>query len=152
MVNPTHFISDSPEETQALGEGWGREAESGWVFGLCGDLGVGKTQLVKGIARGLGFNGKVQSPTFALINEYDGGRLPVFHLDLYRLETRKEIIGAGLEEYLYNPNGVAVIEWIERWIGTEPVTEGSVGMKFRMVKIEQLSETERRISYEDFGA
>ncbi|MBA4147451.1 MAG: tRNA (adenosine(37)-N6)-threonylcarbamoyltransferase complex ATPase subunit type 1 TsaE [Verrucomicrobia bacterium] len=151
-MNPTSFISRSPEETQALGEGWGREAQLGWVFGLSGDLGAGKTQLVKGIACGLGFFNKVQSPTFALINEYDGGRLPIFHIDLYRLESRKEIVGAGLEEYFYDPPGVAVIEWIERWLGTEPGSLVSSGSNFRMVKIEQLSETERRISYEDFGA
>ena len=148
-MRSVYHISHSPEETQALGEQWGREAESGWVFGLSGDLGAGKTQLIKGIARGLGYNGKVQSPTFGLVNEYDGGRLPIFHLDLYRLESRQEIIGAGLEEYLYAPRGVSVIEWIERWTSAEPE---AVGPKFRMINIEQLSETERRISYEDFGS
>jgi len=145
-------ISHSPEETQALGEQWGREAESGWVFGFSGDLGAGKTQLIKGIARGLGYAGKVQSPTFGLVNEYDGGRLPIFHLDLYRLESRQEIIGAGLEEFLYAPKGISVIEWIERWTGPENGKPENVGPKFRRVKIEQLSETERRISYEDFGS
>src|SRR5437870_6809587 len=108
------FISRSPEETMALGEQWGRVATSGWVIGLTGDLGAGKTQLIKGIARGLGITAGVHSPTFALINIYEGGRLTLFHLDLYRLETRKQITSAGLEEYL-NPDGVAVIEWAERW-------------------------------------
>ncbi|MFN7140267.1 MAG: tRNA (adenosine(37)-N6)-threonylcarbamoyltransferase complex ATPase subunit type 1 TsaE [Limisphaerales bacterium] len=154
-MNSSPFISHTPADTQALGERWGLEAQSGWVFGLSGDLGAGKTQLVKGLARGLGFTGKVQSPTFALINEYDGGRLPIFHLDLYRLETRQEIIGAGLEEFLFRPRGVAVVEWIERWL---PDRETSLslyqnsGSKLRLVTIEQINDTDRRISYEDIGA
>ena len=68
------FISRSPEETSALGEQWGRDAQPGWVIGLSGDLGAGKTQLVRGIARGIGVTDRVHSPTFALINEYGGGR------------------------------------------------------------------------------
>jgi tRNA threonylcarbamoyladenosine biosynthesis protein TsaE len=75
------FTSHSPEETQALGEAWGREAGKGWIIGLTGDLGAGKTQLVKGIARGLGIKARIQSPTFALVNEYGEGRLPLAHLD-----------------------------------------------------------------------
>jgi tRNA threonylcarbamoyladenosine biosynthesis protein TsaE len=145
-------ISHSPEETQALGEAWGRAAQEGLVIGLSGDLGAGKTQLVKGIARGLGYDGKVQSPTFALINEYSGGRLSIFHLDLYRLETREQIIGAGLEEYFYQPRGVAVIEWIERWTGDDLSRATLCCPNFRLVKIEQSGETERRISYENPGA
>src|SRR5580765_6406874 len=103
------FISHSPTETEALGESWGRAAERGLVIGLSGDLGAGKTQLVKGLARGLDITTRVHSPTFTLVNEYSGGRLRLFHLDLYRLETRKQIIGAGLEDYL-QPDGMAVIE------------------------------------------
>src|SRR6185436_10394170 len=113
------LISHSPEETFAIGEQWGREAQRGWVIGLSGDLGAGKTQLVKGIARGLGSPGRVHSPTFALLNEYGGGRLPLFHVDLYRLNNREEVIGAGLEEYLINPDGITVVEWIERWLPRE---------------------------------
>src|SRR5262245_24403162 len=109
-------ISHSPGETEALGEAWGRIAQSGFVLGLTGDLGTGKTQLVKGLARGLGISQRVHSPTFALVNIYTGGRLTLFHLDLYRLETREQILGAGLEEYL-SPDGVSVIEWAERWFG-----------------------------------
>ena len=90
------FISRSPEETLQLGEQWGSEAPAGSVIGLTGDLGAGKTQLVKGIARGLGVSDRVHSPTFALLHEYRGGRLPLFHLDLYRLETHDQIAGAGL--------------------------------------------------------
>src|SRR6185369_1969183 len=110
------FISHSPAETEALGESWGRAVTRGLVIGLSGDLGAGKTQLVKGLARGLDITTRVHSPTFTLVNEYSGGRVRLFHLDLYRLETREQITAAGLEEYL-QPDGVAVIEWAERWFG-----------------------------------
>ena len=153
------LISRSPDETLALGEAWGREAQRNWVIGLSGDLGAGKTQLVKGLARGLGSPARVHSPTFALLNEYDGGRLPLFHLDLYRLNNAGEVAGAGLEEYLVNPEGVAVVEWIERWLGAaSPDSQSSIAesrvlarsMRIaRLVQIETLSETERRITYED---
>jgi tRNA threonylcarbamoyladenosine biosynthesis protein TsaE len=152
MVMAT-YLSHNPAETEALGEAWGRTASSGLVIGLSGDLGAGKTQLVKGLARGLGFPGRVHSPTFTLVNVYTGGRLALFHLDLYRLETRAQIFGAGLEEYL-NPAGVAVIEWAERWFEAEhPTTniQQPTSNFVRMVTIETLNETERRISYEDFG-
>ena len=143
-------ISKSPEETFALGEAWGREAQRGWVIGLSGDLGAGKTQLVKGLARGLGSTARVHSPTFALLNEYAEGRASLFHLDLYRLNNADDVRCAGLEEYLINPPGVAVVEWIERWLPLEPGRNTSL-IK-RLVWIETLSETERRITYEDSGA
>src|SRR6266704_6746443 len=114
------FISNSAVDTERLGESWSKALQSGWVLGLSGDLGASKTQLVKGLARGLAIPTLVQSPTFALINVYTGGRLPLFHLDLYRLDTREQIIAAGLEDYL-SPQGVTVIEWVERWLdGKEP--------------------------------
>lgn len=141
------FISHNPAETESLGESWGRDAQRGLVIALSGDLGAGKTQLVKGLARGLGITARVHSPTFTLVNEYAGGRLKLFHLDLYRLETREQIFSAGLEEYL-QPEGVAVIEWAER------LEDGGWKMedgKIRKVKIEIISETERRIVYEDSG-
>ncbi len=140
------FISHSPTDTEALGEEWGREARRGWVIALSGDLGAGKTQLVRGLARGLGTTARVHSPTFTLVNEYGGGRLRLFHLDLYRLETAGQIRGAGLEEFL-QPEGVAVIEWAER------LANNKWGMtSVRKVRIEILGETERRIVYEDSGA
>jgi tRNA threonylcarbamoyladenosine biosynthesis protein TsaE len=145
------FISHSPEETAALGEQWAREAKPGWIIGLSGDLGAGKTQLVRGLARGLGIAGRIQSPTFALVNEYAGGRLPLAHLDLYRLETPEQIIGAGLEEYFTGPRGVAVIEWCERWPGFNPNSEFRIPHS-RRVRIEQTAESERCITYEDSGA
>ena len=144
------FISHSSAETESLGEKWGREVTPGAVIGLSGDLGAGKTQLVKGIALGLGVKARVHSPTFTLVNEYGGGRLKLFHLDLYRLETREQIIGAGLEEYL-QPDGVTVIEWAERWRELQHPTSSARGApaNVRLVRIEILSETERRITYED---
>ena len=137
------LISHSPAETEALGERWGREAQRGLVIALSGALGVGKTQLVKGLARGLGATARVHSPTFTLVNEYGGGRLTLFHLDLYRLETREQILSAGVEEYL-QPDGVAVIEWAERL-----TTAVWSQVKLRRVTIEVLGLTDRRISYED---
>src|SRR5438552_15528085 len=92
-------ISRSPPETEALGETWGKEAPFGTVLALRGDLGAGKTQLVKGFARGLGIDSRVTSPTFALVNTYTGVRLTLFHLDLHRLAAREQILPAGLEEY-----------------------------------------------------
>ncbi len=143
------FISHSPADTQSLGESWGRTAECGWVIALSGDLGAGKTELVKGIARGLDVATRVHSPTFTLVNEYGGGRLRLFHLDLFRLETPKQIVMAGLEEFL-QPKGVAVIEWAERLENSR--SQLAEGGWFKRVKIEILSETERRIVYDDFGA
>jgi tRNA threonylcarbamoyladenosine biosynthesis protein TsaE len=147
------FTSHSPEETLALGEAWGRAARRGDVFALSGDLGAGKTQLVKGIALGLGSAARVHSPTFTLLNQYDGGRLPLFHLDLYRLNSPQQVIGAGLEPYLADPDGVTVVEWAERWFG-EPETRNPKPetTNVRWVKLEATGETERRINYDDPGA
>ena len=142
------IISHNPAETEALGEKFGHAAERGLVLALSGDLGAGKTQLVKGIARGLGAAARVHSPTFTLVNEYGGGRLKLFHLDLYRLETPAQILSAGIEEYL-SPDGVAVIEWAERLEdGRWKMEDG----KIRKVKIEIISESVRKIIYDDFGA
>jgi tRNA threonylcarbamoyladenosine biosynthesis protein TsaE len=173
------YISHSPAETAALGEQWGRAAESGLVIGLSGDLGAGKTQFVKGLARGLGIAERVHSPTFALVNIYSGGRLTLFHWDLYRLDSRQQIAAAGLEDYL-NPAGVTVIEWAERWFPQVQSLESgvqsprskvqspqrphpdhrspiadcqspitSLACPFRRVQMEVLSETERRFIYDD---
>jgi len=140
------FISHNPAETETLGEHWGREVPSGQVIALTGDLGAGKTQLVRGLARGLGVKSRVHSPTFTLVNEYGGGRLKLFHLDLYRLETAAQIHGAGIEEF-FQPDGVAVIEWAER----VPLEEWRT-TRLRRVYIEVVNETQRRIAYEDTGA
>jgi tRNA threonylcarbamoyladenosine biosynthesis protein TsaE len=147
------YTSHSPEETLALGEVWGRSATPGLVIGLSGDLGAGKTQITKGVARGLGVTSRVHSPTFTLVNEYSGGRLPLCHIDLYRLDTPDQIIGAGLEEY-FHPAGVSVIEWAERWFGKGGDWKGRLGKVphcFRRVQIEIINETGRLITYEDAG-
>jgi tRNA threonylcarbamoyladenosine biosynthesis protein TsaE len=136
------FFSHSPAETESLGEQFGRAAKCGWVIALTGELGAGKTQFVRGLARELGVTTRVHSPTFTLVNEYGGGRLKLFHLDLYRLETREQILSAGVEEFL-SPDGVSVIEWAERLKAESGMVE---------VKIEIVGESERKIIYDDFGA
>jgi tRNA threonylcarbamoyladenosine biosynthesis protein TsaE len=147
------FISNSPAETEALGESWGRAADTGWVIGLSGELGAGKTQLVKGIARGLGITTRVHSPTFNLLNEYQGERLRLFHLDLYRLDSPQQVHGAGLDDYLWTPDGVAVIEWIERWLTSTDADRETQQLppRFRWARIEAIGEQQRQITYEDFG-
>lgn len=105
-------ISHSADETLALGEGLGRTAQPGDVLWLHGDLGAGKTEMTKGIATGVGAQDPVSSPSFALIHEYHGGRLPLFHIDLYRLET-ESALDLGVEDYLEG-DGLTVIEWGER--------------------------------------
>ena len=137
------FISHSPDETETFAARVGTHIQSGCVIGLSGELGAGKTQFVKGLARGLGVNDRVHSPTFTLLNIYNGGRLSLFHLDLYRLESQEQIVGAGLEEY-FSPSGVSVIEWIERWTGPKPAG-------YRRFCLEIINETERCITYENSG-
>lgn len=143
----TH-ISRSPEDTLELGRAWGRDASAGLVITLDGELGAGKTQLVRGIAAGLGFPGRVHSPTFALVNEYPGGRLPLAHLDLYRLEGAAALRSAGLEEYVCGPAGVVVVEWFDRWLDAALPAPGG---HWRRVRLGILGEREREIVYEDSG-
>ena len=145
------FISHSPAETEALGKKFGRAAQRGQVIALSGDLGAGKTQFVRGLARGLEISSRVHSPTFTLVNEYGGGRLKLFHLDLYRLETAAQILSAGIGEFL-SPDGVSVIEWAER-LANEELRMQNADTKHRMISVrfEIVSETERKIIYDDFG-
>lgn len=141
-------VTRTVRETEALGERLGRLARAGEVYGLCGDLGAGKTAWVRGFARGLGFTGRVRSPTFSLVNEYSGGRLPVHHLDLYRLSGPAEVLSAGLEEFLAEPDGVSVVEWVERWI----TGSAAVGSGVRWIRFLALDETTREIVHDDPGA
>jgi tRNA threonylcarbamoyladenosine biosynthesis protein TsaE len=106
------FHSRSPGGTERLGEKIGKVLEPGMVIALIGELGAGKTTLTKGIARGLGVTGLVHSPTFTLIHEH-AGRLPVYHFDLYRLESPRELEEVGYDGYLYG-EGVCIIEWAEK--------------------------------------
>ena len=106
-------ILNSVESAQAFGESWAADLVGGEIFALHGVLGAGKTQLAKGLARGLGYRGDVTSPTFTIVHEYRGGRLPMYHIDLYRIQNEKDAIDIGLEEYIPG-DGVTVIEWPER--------------------------------------
>ena len=107
------FITNSPEETEALGARLARALEPGAVVAFTGDLGAGKTAFVRGLARGLGIRDRVTSPTFTIVNEYEGGRLPLFHFDLYRLGSADELFDIGWEDYLAR-GGVCAVEWSER--------------------------------------
>ena len=103
------FVTNSPEE---LGERLGRALSPGDVVAFTGDLGAGKTAFTRGIARGLGIGDRVTSPTFAIVNEYEGGRLPLFHFDMYRLTSSDELFDIGWEDYLAR-GGVCAVEWSE---------------------------------------
>ena len=107
------FITNTPEETEALGARLARALEPGAVVAFTGDLGAGKTAFVRGLARGLGVQDRVTSPTFTIVNEYEGGRLPLFHFDLYRLGCADELFDIGWEDYLAR-GGVCAVEWSER--------------------------------------
>ena len=104
--------TDSVLQTEALGERLGRALKSGAVIAYTGDLGAGKTAFTRGLARGLDIPGQVTSPTFTIVNEYEGGRLPLFHFDMYRLGSSDELFDIGWEDYLAR-NGVCAVEWSE---------------------------------------
>jgi tRNA threonylcarbamoyladenosine biosynthesis protein TsaE len=108
------FTTQTPEETLDLGQKIGRKLIPGDLLLLSGDLGTGKTTLVQGISLGLGVGPEqyVRSPSFTLINQYQGN-LPVYHIDLYRIESGPDLVNLGLEEYLFG-EGVALVEWAER--------------------------------------
>ena len=108
------IISHSAEETFRAGEAEGARVRAGDVLALVGDLGAGKTQWVKGLAAGLGCDAAVTSPTFTLIHEYGGGRLPLYHVDCCRLESPEELLGIGLDDYL-DGRGVLAIEWADKF-------------------------------------
>jgi tRNA threonylcarbamoyladenosine biosynthesis protein TsaE len=108
------IISHSAEETFRAGEAAAGRVRAGDVLALVGDLGAGKTQWVKGLAAGLGSNATVTSPTFTLIHEYRGGRLPLYHVDCYRLGRAEELLGIGLDDYL-DGRGVLVMEWADKF-------------------------------------
>jgi len=112
-MNTRFFESASAAETQAFGAEMAAGLKAGDVLLLRGDLGAGKTCLVTGLAKGLGSDFEVSSPTFTLINEYKGGRLPLYHIDLYRLDSGAQIEGLGLDEY-FDGDGVCAVEWPER--------------------------------------
>ena len=106
------YLSNSVEETEALGAELAGRLEPGDVVAFTGDLGAGKTAFVRGLARGLGIPDRVTSPTFTIGNEYEGGRLPLFHFDMYRLGSSDELFDIGWEDYLAR-GGVCAVEWSE---------------------------------------
>ena len=113
------FTSNNVEQTIAAGRIYGEQACRGDVFALCGDLGAGKTQFVKGFVAGLGSNADVTSPTFVLLHEYGDGRLPVFHFDFYRVESREALSRIGFDDYIFG-DGVSLIEWADRYSSLIP--------------------------------
>lgn len=106
------YLSHSPEETEHIGEMLGRRLRPGTVVAYRGGLGMGKTAFTRGLARGLGCAGRVTSPTFTIVNEYDGAT-PLFHFDMYRLGSSDELFDIGWEDYLTR-DGVCAVEWSER--------------------------------------
>ena len=106
------FITNSERETEELGVRLAERLEPGNVVAFTGDLGAGKTAFTRGLARGLGITDRVTSPTFTIVNEYEGGRLPLFHFDLYRLSSSNELFDIGWEDYLAR-GGVCAVEWSE---------------------------------------
>lgn len=107
------FVTHSREETVALGGRLADALKTGRVVAFTGDLGAGKTAFVSGMARALGVEERVTSPTFTIVNEYEGGRLPLFHFDMYRLGGADELFHIGWEDYL-SRGGVCAVEWSER--------------------------------------
>ena len=133
------FITRSPEETEQLGERLGKRLRGGEVIAFLGGLGAGKTAFTRGLARGLDIPMRVTSPTYTIVNEYTGGRLPLFHFDMYRLESEDDLFDVGWEDYLRR-GGVCAVEWSEnvRAAMQDAIT----------VRIDRLSDEERKITIE----
>jgi len=138
------ILSDSPDMTIAIGQALGELLKPGSVVCLKGDLGTGKTYFAKGVALGLNISEHVTSPTFTIINEYQG-RLPLYHVDAYRLEEEEEAYELGLEEYLYG-SGVTLIEWPERVSGLLP----DEYLMIRLIRAEN-DDNSRELEFQPFG-
>ena len=133
------FITTSPEQTELLGEKLGQRLCGGEIIAYSGDLGAGKTAFTRGLARGLGITMRVTSPTYTIVNEYLGGRLSLFHFDMYRLESEDDLFDIGWEDYLMR-GGVCAVEWSENVRGA---MLGAI-----TVKIEKQSDEVRCITIE----
>lgn len=133
------FQTNTPEETEALGERLAAQLRPGDVVAYRGGLGAGKTAFTRGLARGLGYRDSVTSPTYTIVNEYLGGRLPLFHFDMYRLASDDDLWDIGWEDYLER-GGVCAVEW------SENVPEAMAGAL--TVNIEKLGNTDRKITVE----
>lgn len=124
------YISDSPEKTEEIGKLLAKKLKGGEVIAYRGGLGMGKTCFTRGVAEGLGFTGAVTSPTFALINEYIGGRLPLYHFDMYRVSGWEDLYSTGFFDYL-EAGGVIAAEWSENIDGALP--ENTVTVSFTRI-------------------
>ena len=133
------FTTQSPAETEAVGAALGKILPPGTILAYRGDLGAGKTAFTRGLARGLGYAEPVTSPTYTIVNEYLGGRLPLFHFDMYRLGSSDDLWDIGWEDYLER-GGVCAVEWSEN---VQEALEGAV-----TVNIEKTGEESRRITLE----
>ncbi|MBD8991091.1 MAG: tRNA (adenosine(37)-N6)-threonylcarbamoyltransferase complex ATPase subunit type 1 TsaE [Clostridiales bacterium] len=133
------FITHSPEETEKIGEALAKSLQPGTILAYRGNLGAGKTAFTRGLARGLGCKETVTSPTYTIVNEYLGGRLPLFHFDMYRLASSDDLWDIGWEDYL-DREGVCAVEWSEN---VQDAMEDAI-----TVTIEKLGETTRRITIE----
>jgi tRNA threonylcarbamoyladenosine biosynthesis protein TsaE len=136
------IVSHSPQETQKIGTRLGELALPGDIFLLVGDLGAGKTCLTQGIAWGLGIKEYAASPSFVVIRELYG-RLPLYHIDFYRLDHLEEIAELGLDDYLYG-KGVSVVEWAEKGLSLLPEEK-------LLIEIGYLSDSERRLKFKPGG-
>ena len=123
------FTSDSAAETEALGRQFAEQVKRGSVLALVGELGSGKTQFTKGLVTGLGSQAVVTSPTFTIIHEYNDGKLPIYHFDLFRLDDRQRLIRLGLDDYFFG-DGVCVVEWADRF--PELMPEQACWIRFEM--------------------
>ena len=133
------FITNSPLETEKVGEALGKVLQPGSILAYEGDLGAGKTAFTRGLARGLGAAEQVTSPTYTIVNEYLSGRMPLFHFDMYRLASSDDLWDIGWEDYL-DRGGVCAVEWSEN---VADAMEGAV-----LVTIEKTGEDSRRITIE----
>ncbi|MBQ7870811.1 MAG: tRNA (adenosine(37)-N6)-threonylcarbamoyltransferase complex ATPase subunit type 1 TsaE [Oscillospiraceae bacterium] len=133
------FLTHSPEETEELGVRLAQTLRGGEVIAFSGSLGAGKTAFTRGLARGLGIHMRVTSPTYTIVNEYTGGRLDLFHFDMYRLGSSDELFDIGWEDYLAR-GGVCAVEWSEN---VADAMEGAIGVCIRTE-----DETTRRITIE----
>ena len=133
------FLTNSPEETEAVGAALGKILPAGTILAYRGDLGAGKTAFTRGLARGLGYREPVTSPTYTIVNEYLGGRLPLFHFDMYRLASSDDLWDIGWEDYLER-GGVCAVEWSEN---VEDAMENAI-----CVSIHKTGEESRRIVIE----
>ena len=134
-----NYTTNSPVETEAVGAALAKVLKPGTVIAYRGDLGAGKTAFTRGLARGLGFLDMVTSPTYTIVNEYLGGRLPLFHFDMYRLASSDDLWDIGWEDYLER-GGICAVEWSEN---VEDALENAIS-----VTIEKLGEETRRITIE----